>query len=80
MSEQNPRLKAFVAAAVLAGFLFCVFIVLTKPTPEGSRELALVLLGALSTKSTQIVTYFFGSSAGSKEKTALLKNRLNGGK
>lgn len=43
-------------------------------SPENS-QVTTILLGVLSAGQTQIFNFFFGSSAGSKEKTALMKGQ-----
>jgi len=40
------------------------------------KDIVIYILGALTTISTQVVAYFFGSSKGSKEKQEMIANQL----
>lgn len=69
----TPRVLAFV---IVGGFLSMVASVLlgkvtgiTDPTAAGMIG---TLIGYVSAKADQVVSYYFGSSAGSADKTALL--------
>lgn len=44
----------------------------TENLTEGRKEIFVYILGALTTISTQVVSYFFGSSQGSAEKNKAL--------
>ena len=41
---------------------------------NGMKEIVIYILGALTTVSTQVAAYYFGSSQGSKDKQAALKS------
>ena len=43
--------------------------------PSESTQVITILLGVLSAGQTQIFNFFFGSSAGSKQKTNIIKDR-----
>jgi hypothetical protein len=62
-----------ISALVLIQFALCCFLVLYREVPAGSQQAALVLLGALASNGTLVVGYWVGSSAGSAQKTDLLK-------
>lgn len=69
----TPRVLAFV---IVGGFLGAMYAVLTGAV-EGLKDpitSALVgsVIGYMSAKADQVVAYFFGSSAGSKDKTDAL--------
>jgi hypothetical protein len=72
----TPRV---LAAVVMSGFLFCVWAILTGRVHNLSDPIVAGLVGTLigyaSAKADQIVSYYFGSSAGSKAKDELLKGR-----
>jgi len=75
----SNRFMYTLAVLVTAGFfLLCgVLMFKTSAIPEGSREVAFVLFGTLSTAFGGVMQYFFGSSKGSSEKTSLLANKGN---
>ncbi len=73
----TPRVLAFV---IVGGFLGAMYAVLTGAV-EGLKDpitSALVgsVIGYMSAKADQVVAYFFGSSAGSKEKTEALSRAI----
>jgi hypothetical protein len=81
-SDKAPLLNKIVTPVLALGLLTLTFIlfgiVMFDNTPvEPSRtDILIYILGVLSAISTQIVSYYFGSSQGSKEKTEQLKEAL----
>lgn len=77
--QRQVQLKDWVpsmlAALVLLGFFGAFAAMLFYPLPDGSKESLYILLGALASMATSVMTYYFGSSAGSAEKTRLLSDR-----
>jgi hypothetical protein len=69
----NPIL----ALLVTLGFFFVVNFILHEPT-DTNNPVAQTLLGVLGTSWVAIISFYFGSSIGSKEKTALLADRAPG--
>lgn len=56
---------------IFGGALYFVFV--ADIELEGHlKDIAFILIGVLATNTTQVINYFFGSSSGSKEKTAKL--------
>lgn len=76
----TPRL---IAVAVLGGFLGSVWYVLTGRvqglTDPAILGTACTLIGYVSAKADQIVSYYFGSSAGSAAKTAAMVDAMSKG-
>lgn len=60
-------------ALVVAGFFFILFIIFRAALPEGNKEIAYLVIGALVAKFGDVVNYFFGSSKGSADKTEMMK-------
>lgn len=71
LSDWTPRV---LAALVTMGFFGAILLLAMVPTPE-SREPLLVLVGSLGTAWTQIIAYYFGSTAGGKLKSDLLAQK-----
>lgn len=81
-SDKAPLLNKIVTpvlALILLTLTFVLFgIVMFDSTPvESSRkDILIYILGVLSAISSQIVSYYFGSSQGSKDKTDAMKEAM----
>ncbi|QQR69868.1 MAG: hypothetical protein IPI58_04275 [Alphaproteobacteria bacterium] len=71
-SDVRDRVPGFLAFLVVAGFFGVLACLLAYGTPSQGGEALLVILGALSSGFAAVLAYYFGSSAGSKQKTDLL--------
>lgn len=76
----KPRRHAAVSAVivstlVMAGFIGVCFLLFTRSMPEGSKDIGLIMLGALASMATTVVSYWLGSSAGSAEKNQILAEK-----
>lgn len=67
-----------VSALVLLAFGVALYGIVAREIPEGSRELALLLLGGLLGMAQAVVAYWVGSSAGSARKDEALRGALSG--
>lgn len=65
-----------VTAIVLITFAVALWLVLTKALPQGSEQMANLMLGFLGGMAVSAVNYWVGSSSGSAAKTELLYNSV----
>jgi hypothetical protein len=68
----RDKTPAVLAYAVTAGFFSLLWLLAFHSVPVQSERILDVMVGALGTAWIGVVTYYFGSSAGSAEKTRLL--------
>lgn len=61
-----------VSVIIAVGFFVMLYLIIRREIPEGSRDLANIMLGSLGSSFTGVVAYWVGSSAGSAQKTAAL--------
>lgn len=59
-------------AVIIIGFFVVMAAMVSRSLPHGMENELSIMLGALATMTAAVVNYFFGSSAGSKEKTRLI--------
>ncbi len=72
--DWTPRI---LAALITVGYFGALFYMLRNGLPpQGGSEAMLVMLGTLGTAWGGVVAYYFGSSAGSKEKTDALNKMV----
>jgi len=72
VQDYTPRILAYL---IVGGFLGMAYGVLFKQMSADS-VLAGTIIGYLSAKAEQVAAYYFGSTAGSKQKTELLANSV----
>jgi hypothetical protein len=81
-SDKAPLLNKLITpilALGLLGITFTLFgIVLFQASPidPSRKDILIYILGVLSAVATQVVSYYFGSSVGSKEKTDAMKEAM----
>lgn len=72
LQDGTPQVLAFV---VTLGFFGVVGAAMIWGLPEHGQDALLILLGALSGAWTAVMSYYFGSSAGSRQKTEILSRK-----
>jgi hypothetical protein len=81
-SDKAPLLNKIVTPVLALGLLALTFVLFgvvmfdNTPVESSRKDILIYILGVLSAISTQIVSYYFGSSQGSKEKTDQLREAL----
>ncbi len=74
----QPLLSIFIVGVTFYLFWYILFgSDPEKLSKQGIKDIVIYILGALTTISAQVVSYFFGSSHGSAEKTKSLNAVLN---
>ena len=68
----NDWTPSVLGALVILGFFVVLGVMVAKKLPAGAETEFSIMLGALATMTAAVVNYFFGSSAGSREKTRLI--------
>lgn len=71
-SATNSTMPAIIAAIVFLVWGSVMYAVFTNALPETNRDLIMRALGILDSALLAILYFYFGSSAGSAEKTRLL--------
>jgi len=68
------RAAAPIAVSILVLLMFgtALGLAMTKSLPAGSEPLLNVLLGTLTAMASQVVNFWMGSSAGSRDKDAVI--------
>jgi len=81
-SDKAPLLNKIVTPVLALSILLLTFILFgvvmfdNTPVESSRKDILIYILGVLSAISTQIVSYYFGSSQGSKDKADQLKEAL----
>ena len=68
----NDWTPSALGALIIFGFFIVLGVMVARRLPAGAETEFSIMLGALATMTAAVVNYFFGSSAGSKEKTRLM--------
>ena len=81
-SDKAPLINKIVTPVLALGLLTLTFILFgvvmfdNTPVETTRKDILIYVLGVLSAIATQIVSYYFGSSQGSKDKAEQLKEAL----
>jgi hypothetical protein len=76
--SKTPTMLAWAAVLTL---LACIYMLGFRSLPDSGHDVLMMLLGTVAATYKDVYGYFFGSSAGSDAKTAIMANeKINGGK
>jgi hypothetical protein len=81
-SDKAPLLNKIVTPVLALGVIGLTFVLFgavmfdTSVVEPSRKDILIYILGVLSAISTQIVSYYFGSSQGSKDKSDQLKEAM----
>ena len=81
-SEKAPLLNKIVTPVLALGVTAITFVLFgflmfdSSPVEPSRKDVLVYVLGALTAISTQVISYYFGSSVGSKDKSAQLDKVL----
>lgn len=67
------------AIANMVAFVAVLALMLYFPIPERNSQVFNILLGILGGNLVSVMTYYYGSSSGSKQKDQIIGKKLNGG-
>jgi hypothetical protein len=70
--KMNDWTPSVLGALVILGFFVVLGVMVAFDLPPDTETEFSIMLGALATMTAAVVNYFFGSSAGSREKTRLI--------
>ena len=65
----TKNITSLLAIGVLTGAIFIALLVFFVDFPDSQENILIFVLGSLYGLATQVISYYFGSSQGSKDKT-----------
>jgi len=71
MGDWTPSI---LGGAIVVGFFGVLMYIFQFGMPDKGGELLLIMVGALGAMTTQVCNFYFGSSAGSKSKNAIISD------
>jgi uncharacterized BrkB/YihY/UPF0761 family membrane protein len=75
MNEKTKEIfKYSLAGLIVITILTLVAFLIFKPMPEPNRSIIEIIIGALVAAFTTVISFFFGSSKGSEDKTKMIYN------
>ena len=76
--DRQARMKdwtpTILGLAIIVGFFGALAYIFVYGLPDSGSEVLLLMIGSLGAMTTQVANYYFGSSAGSKSKNAIISN------
>lgn len=77
MVKINGIFAYILASLLIIGFFTLIVLLVLIPIPEQNGKILYLVCGSLIGSFTLVVGYFFGSSAGSKQKTEIISRQNN---
>ena len=74
----KDKTPAVLATVVVVGFFSILYLMIFTTVSEAAHDAVMLLLGTLSGALVSVFSYYFGSSSGSANKSALIEKVLNG--
>lgn len=74
--SKNITVYLAILSTVLCFSLFFCLLFFENIIKESTKDIAIYILGVLSTLLTQIYSYYFGSSQGSQDKNKMLEGKI----
>lgn len=71
-SATRSIIPGILSLGITGGFFGVLGFMMTHSVPDDVRDVLNIMVGSLGTAWVSIVTFYFGSSAGSEDKTAML--------
>ena len=68
----KTTIRAVIAGGIILSFLSIVVLLYFVVIPDANKDYATTLLGALIVLTKEVVQWYFGSSQGSEDKTAII--------
>lgn len=78
MNKSKTVYMYSLAAVIVICFFACIYMLVAISMPPANENMLYILLGVLAAKFSDVVGYFFGSSAGSAAKDETIKLMKNG--
>jgi hypothetical protein len=72
----TKNITSILSIGILTGSIVIAMLVFFVDFPDSQENILIFVLGSLFSIATQVVSYYFGSSQGSKDKTAELKEAM----
>ena len=70
MNKTGKEIYMYVLGAIICiGFFICLWLLSTSEMPPANENMLYMVIGALVAKFSDVVSYFYGSSKGSADKT-----------
>lgn len=73
--KTKDTFRNLLGIVVVVGFFTVLVVVFRTEMPQANKDIGLILIGVLGAKFSDIVSYFFGSSKGSADKSEALNNQ-----
>jgi hypothetical protein len=69
VKDHTPKILAY---SVTGGFFTLLYVMAFHSVPDATKDILMIMIGSLGTAWAGLISYYFGSSAGSARKTDLL--------